>query len=535
MKLPVLARGSRLAFALLSLALLAPSAEAKTLVFCSEGSPESFYPGASAAAPSLDAAHQIYDRLVHFERGVTRLLPGLAERWDISAGGTVYTFHLRQGVKWHASATFRPSRDFNADDVLFTIERQWKEDHPYSKVTSASHGTFNGLGLPKLLKSVEKVDAYTVRITLTRPEAPFLPDLAIEWAAIQSKEYAGQLMKAGTPEKLDLEPIGTGPFYLVNYQKDAAIRYRAFPFYWAGKPKIDDLIFSITPDASARWAKLQRGECHVMANPAPADLAAMRKDEAVTVLQQPGLNVAYLAYNTQKKPFGDVRVRKALNLAINKKAIVEAVYGATAIPAIGPIPPALWSYNKGLRDEPLMPSPAKKLLGEAGYPDGFTTEIWVTAAEQPFNPDPKRAAAMIQADLAQAGVKAEIKTLDPDEFRARVQKGEHQIALMGWAAQNGDPDNFLHGLLGCDGAEPGINNAARWCNADFQALLAKAKANSFIGDRTKLYEQAQAIYKKEAPWFAIAHSIQIEPVRKEVIDFRISPAGRHTFFGVGIK
>ena len=184
--------------------------------------------------------------------------------------------------------------------------------------------------MPKLLKSVEKVDDYTVKITLNKPEAPFLSNLAMQYAGVQSKEYADAMLKAGTPEKIDQEPIGTGPFYLVQYQKDAVIRYKAFPQYWGGKAKIDDLVYSITPDASVRWAKLQKGECHVMPYPNPADLDAIRKDPNVQVLEQPGLNVGYLAYNTHKKPFDDVRVRKAINMAINKKAIIDGVYLGTA-------------------------------------------------------------------------------------------------------------------------------------------------------------------------------------------------------------
>ncbi|WP_420102917.1 ABC transporter substrate-binding protein, partial [Bosea sp. (in: a-proteobacteria)] len=261
---------------------------AKTLVYCSEGSPENFAPSVNTTGTSFDANTQIYDTLVQFERGGTKVQPALAEKWDISADGLTYTFHLRKGVKWHSTRAFKPTRDFNADDILFMIERQWKEDHPFFKVTSSNHSYFNDMGMPKLLKSVEKVDDYTVKITLNQPEAPFLSDLAMQYASVQSKEYADAMLKAGTPEKIDQDPVGTGPFYLVQYQKDAIIRYKAFPEYWAGKAKIDDLIFAITPDASVRWAKLQKGECHVMPYPNPADLDAMKKDANVQILEQPG-------------------------------------------------------------------------------------------------------------------------------------------------------------------------------------------------------------------------------------------------------
>ncbi|MFI4928378.1 MAG: ABC transporter substrate-binding protein, partial [Burkholderiales bacterium] len=290
----------------------ATGAHAKTLVFCSEGSPENFYPGINTTGTSFDGNEPIYNRIVEFERGGTRVVPGLAEKWEISPDALVYTFHLRHGVKWHNQRAFKPSRDFNADDVLFMFDRQWKESDPYFKVTSSNHSYFNDMGMPKLLKSVDKLDDYTVRITLNKPEAPFLADLAMPYAAVQSKEYAIAMLKAGTPEKVDQEPIGTGPWYLLQYQKDAVIRYKAFPQYWGGKAKIDDLVYAITPDASVRWAKLQKGECHVMPYPNPADVETMRKDPNVVVLEQPGLNIGYLAYNVTKKPFDDVRVRKAV-------------------------------------------------------------------------------------------------------------------------------------------------------------------------------------------------------------------------------
>ena len=508
---------------------------AKTLVYCSEGSPENFYPAINITGTSFDANSQIYSRIVDFERDGTKVVPGLAETWDISEDGKVYTFHLRRGVKWHSNRIFKPSRDFNADDIVFSIERQWKEDHPFFKVTSSNHSYFNDMGLAALLTSVEKLDDYTVRFTLSRPEAPFLSDLAMEYAGIQSKEYADAMMKTGTPERIDQEPIGTGPFYLVQYQKDAVIRYRAFADYWAGRAKIDDLVFAITPDAAVRWAKLQKGECHVMPYPNPADLPAMRKNPNIRVLEQPGLNIGYLAYNTTKKPFDDVRVRKALNMAIDKKAIIDAVYLSTGVAAKNPIPPSMWSYNDDVKDDPFDPPAARKLLAEAGYPDGFTTDLWAMPVQRPYNPNARRIAELMQADLAKIGVKAEIKSFEWGEYRKRVQDGEHQMAQFGWTGDNGDPDNFLNSLLGCDAAKPGGGNIAKFCNRPFEDLVAKAKTVSDQAQRTELYRKAQVVFKEQAPWFTIAHAVQLAPVRKEVIDFKLSPFGRHTFYGVDIK
>ncbi len=522
------------AMALPALMALAP-ASAKTLVYCSEGSPENFSPSINTTGTSFDVIEQIYDNVVQFERGGTKVGPGLAEKWTVSRDGKEYTFSLRKGVKWQSNRNFKPTRDLNADDILFNFERQMKESHPYFKVTSANHSYFSDMGFDKLIKSVEKVDDATVKITLNQSEAPFLSTLAMQFSAIQSKEYADAMLKAGTPEKIDQEPVGTGPFQLVQYQKDAIIRFKSFPEHWAGKAKIDDLVFAITTDASVRWAKLQKGECHVMPYPNPADLPAMRGDANVTLLTQPGLNIGYLAYNTTKKPFDDVRVRKAINMAINKQAIIDAVYLSTGVAAKNPIPPTLWSYNNAIKDDPFDPAAAQKLLAAAGLPNGFTTDLWAMPVQRPYNPNAKRIAELMQADLAKIGVKAEIKSFEWGEYRKRMQAGEHQMGMLGWTGDNGDPDNFLHVLLGCDSAKSGGSNVAKFCFKPFEDLIQKAKSEPNPAERTKLYEQAQVVFKEQAPWFTIAHAVQTKPVRKEVIDFKLSPFGRHTFYGVDIK
>ena len=529
---------SRLLFALSAFVIPAmltvTPLSAKTLVFCSEGSPENFYPGINTTGTSFDANSQIYSRIVDFERGTTKVIPGLAEKWDISADGTEYTFHLRKGVKWHSNANFKPTRDFNADDIIFAIERQWKESNPYFKVTSSNHSYFNDMGMPKLLKSVDKVDDYTVKVTLNAAEAPFLSDLAMEYAGIQSKEYADAMLKAGTPEKLDQEPIGSGPFMLVQYQKDAIIRYKAFPEFWGGKAKIDDLIFAITPDATARLAKLKKGECHVMFGPRPADLEEIKKDPALTLLSQPGLNIAYWAFNTQKPPFDKKEVRQAMTMAIDKDAIIRDVYLGSGQAAKNLIPPTIWSYNDKIQDYPYDPEKAKALLKSAGVTSPIDIDLWYMPVQRPYNPNAKRIAEMMQADLAKIGVNAKLVTYEWGEYRKRMQKGEHMTGQLGWTGDTGDPDNFFF-LLGCAGARPGGQNLSKWCNQEFDDRLKKARTLFDIKERTKLYEEMQQIAHDEAPQMTIAHSIVYEPTRKEVQNWKISPFGRHEFYGVEMK
>lgn len=199
-------------------ALLSVSASAKTLVYCSEGSPEGFTPAFYTAGTTFDAtSRQIYNRLVEFRRGTVDPVPGLAESWDISADGRTYTFHLRHGVTFHTTPWFTPTREFDADDVLFSFDRQWKRDDPWHNVSHANFSYFDSMGFPQLLKSIAKTDEYTVIFTLNRPEAPFISELGMDFASIQSAEFADRMMKAGTPEKFDQLPVGTGPFVFVNY------------------------------------------------------------------------------------------------------------------------------------------------------------------------------------------------------------------------------------------------------------------------------------------------------------------------------
>ena len=512
----------------LALAAASPAA-AKTLVFCAEGSPENFNPMINTTGTTFNANYPIYSRLADFKYGTTEVEPGLAERWDVSPDGKVFTFHLRRGVKWHSNRNFKPTRDFNADDVMFSFERQWKAENPYHKVSGGGYDYFADMGMPKLLKSIEKLDDYTVRFTLNEPQAPFLANMAMDFAAIQSKEYADALLKSGKPELIDQDPIGTGPFEFVAYQKDAVVRYRMFKEFWGEKAKVDSLVFSITKDPAVRLAKLRAGECHIMPFPSPADLPAIKADASLQMLSQPGLNIGYLAFNNLKPPFTDKRVRQALNMAIDKQAILTAIYQGAGQPAKNLIPPTLWSYNDAVQDWKYDPVAAKKLLAEAGIPEGWETDIWAMPVQRPYNPDARRMAEMMQADLAKVGIKAKIVSYEWGEYRKRVQNAEHSMALLGWTGDNGDPDNFFIPLAGCAGARVGGGSASKWCNKEFEDLVQKAATITDQAARTKLYEQAQVIMHEEAPFYFIAHSVVYLPMRKEVTGFKMSPFGRMRF------
>ncbi len=237
-------------------------------------------------------------------------------------------------------------------------------------------------------------------------------------------------------------------------------------------------------------------------------------------------------YNTQQKPFDDVRVRKALNMAINKKAIIDAVFQGAGQVAINPIPPTMWSYNKEVKDDPYDPDAAKKLLEEAGVKD-LKMNVWAMPVSRPYMPNARRTAELIQADFAKVGVTVNIVSYDWGEYLKRASAVDHDGAvIVGWTGDNGDPDNFLGVLLSC--ASVGSNNRAEWCNKDFDALINKAKTVSDQAERAKLYEQAQVVFKKEAPWATIDHSTVFMPMSKKVTGFTQDPLGIHRFDNVDI-
>ena len=524
--------------ALAATLLTAPALQAKTLVYCSEGSPENFSPAINTTGTSFDAARPVYDKLTEFARGSTQVEPGLAESWTVSPDGRVFTFKLRKGVKFYSGVNgFKPTRDFNADDVLFSFERQWKADHPYAKVSGGKYDYFADMGLNEDLASIDKIDPMTVRITLKKANVTMLANLAMDFASIASAEYAEMLAKSGKKEQFDQQPVGTGPFSFVAYQKDAVIRFKANKDYWgpAGeKALVDDLVFAITPDPTARYSKLKAGECHFVIAPRPADLPEMQKDPALKLINQPGLNIAYWAFNTQKPPFDKKEVRQAMSMAIDKAAIIKDVYLGAGQAAKNLIPPTLWSYNDAVKDYAFDSAKAKAMLAAAGVKTPLEIDLWYMPVQRPYNPNAKRIAEMMQADLAKIGVNAKLVTYEWGEYRKRMQQGEHITGMLGWTGDNGDPDNFFF-LHGCEAARMGGQNLSKWCNKAFDERLIKARSLADVKARTKLYQEMQVIEHEEAPDFKIAYSVVYEAMRKEVSGYKQSPFGSHQFNGVELK
>ncbi|WP_037587009.1 ABC transporter substrate-binding protein [Stenoxybacter acetivorans] len=506
----------------------------KTLIYCSEGSPAGFDPAQYTSGTDFNASsYPIYNGLVQFKRGETDIQPALAERWDVSEDGKTYTFHLRKGVKFGTTDYFTPTREFNADDVVFTFKRLTDKNFDFNKAYPAEFPYAIDMGLPDNIVGVNKVDDYTVEITLKNVEAPFLQNIAMPFAYIDSAEYADFLVKNGHPSDFNLKPVGTGPFVFKSYQTDTQIRYAKNPDYWdKDNIHIDNLVFAIVKDSAVRASKVQAGECNVSPFPKPAEITAVKNSGKANVLSQPGFNIGYLGYNVEHGKLGDVKVRQALDMAVNKDAIIKAVYGDEGVKATNPMPPAQWSYNGAIKDAPYDVEKAKALLAEAGVGSDYSVNLWYMPVQRPYNPNAKLMAEMIQADWAKVGVKTKLVTYEWGEYLKRAQQGEPDAILVGWTGDNGDPDNWLGTLLSCDAVSG--NNYSRWCNKDFDNLVMGARQTADHEKRVEAYKQAQVIFKEQLPWTTMAHSVVTVFTTPNVKDFKLSPFGTIQFDGVKV-
>ncbi len=501
--------------------------EVVTLTFAKAGDVVKLDPADVTDGESITVMNNIFEGLIRYKPGTTELEPWLAEKWDVSPDGKVFTFYLRKGVKFHDGT------DFNADAVVFSFERQRDPNHPFHKYGEWEYWSwcFNEI------EKVEKVDDYTVKITLSEEFAPFLTTMAM---------FTVYIVSPANHEKWGAEasshPVGTGPFKFVEWVKDDHITLEKFENYWGPKPKIDKLIFKVIPDASVRLLELQKGTIDGMEFPNPDDLEKIKGDKNLTLLTQPGLNIGYLAFNLGQDTPGydpklsDVRVRKAIYHAINRQEIVEHLYKGTAVVAKNPLPPTLWGYNDEIVDYEYNPDKAKELLKEAGYPNGFETNLWAMPVARPYMFDPQKIAEAIQSDLAKVGIKAKIVTYDWGTYLDKTEGGEHAMCLLGWTMDYPDPDNILYVLLDPDAATVGsAGNVAFYRNDKVHELNMLARKTYDIEEREKYYKEIQRIVHEDIPWVPLAHAQQMVVFRSNVKGFVLYPTGDYHFDTVYIE
>ncbi|MGE4412284.1 MAG: ABC transporter substrate-binding protein [Candidatus Caldatribacteriota bacterium] len=520
-------------------------AQEKILVFGSSGDAARLDPADVTDGESISRMDNIFEGLVEYESGSTEIKPCLAESWDISEDGTEITFHLRKGVKFHDGT------DFNADAVVFSFERQYNPEHPYHQYGEWAYWGYMFSDIDRM----EKIDDYTVKLVLSEPNASIMTSLAMFTVCIISPTNAEKYK-----EDAFRYPCGTGPFKFVEWVKDDHITLVANEDYWRERPKIDKLIFKVIPDPSARLLALEVGEIHGMEYPNPADFERIKANSNLVLLSEPGMNIGYMAMNTgygyvdankngvkdddeplEKtpgyfEPLTKKEVRQAINMAIDKEAIVRDIYMGTASVAKNGMPPFMLGYNDEIEDYPYAPEKAKELLAEAGYPDGFEVTLHVMPVSRPYMFDPPKIGEAIQSYLAAVGIKVNFYQVDWGTYLQETEAGMHQMCLLGWTGDNGDPDNFLNVLYGLNACSIGTaGNYAFYTNKTNQELLTQALRTYDVNKRAAYYKKAQELIHEDAGWVFLAHSNQNVVFRKNVEGFVLHPTSRMFFYPVDIK
>ncbi len=500
-------------------------------VYCVNGTVNTFNPQMVSSGLVVDTlAAQLYDRLLDVDPYTYRLIPDLAQSWEVRDNGATYRFHLRKDVSFQHTNWFNPTRKMNADDVVFSFARMFDRQHPWHNVNGGSYPYFDSLQFSDSVQSVKKLDNDTVEIRLNSPDASFLWHIATHYAPILSQEYADKLTARGQQERLDREPVGTGPFQLSEYRTGQYLRLARNPQYWKGVPRLQQVVIDLGVGGTGRLSKLLTGECDVLAYPAASQLSILRDDPRLRMTLRPGMNIAYLAFNTRKPPLDRPEVRHALALAINNERLMESIYYGTAETAASILPRASWAYDNDARVTEYNPAKAREELKALGL-EHLHLRLVVPTTSQSWNPSPLKTAELLQADLAQVGVRVTIAPVEGRFQEAQLMAMNHDLTLTGWATDSNDPDSFFRPLLSC-AAIRSQTNFAHWCSPAFDESLQRALLSQQLSARIDSYDQAQQILAQELPVLPLASSLRLQAYRHDIKGLVLSPFGNASFAGV---
>ncbi|MCC5880134.1 MAG: ABC transporter substrate-binding protein [Idiomarina sp.] len=495
------------------------------LLYCAEGNPESFNPQLVTSGTTLDmTASLLYDRLIEYSDEEQGFVAALATEWSVSDDATEYRFTLREGVEFHTTPYFTPSRPLLAEDVLFTFQRWLDPDHPYHWVSTTGYPFFSSLGLDTLIADIEAPSDHEVVIRLHQPDSSFLANLATDFAVILSAEYADQLLAADTRSTIDVQPIGSGPFKFHHFRKDVSLSYHRHEQHWRGPARSERMVFRIIPSDHKRMLMLLTQDCDIIPYPPARDLDDLETRDDISLYSTVSPNTAFWAFNTERPPFDDVRVRQALAHAIDREAIVKAVYYGHAALAQSILPSTSWAHYGDPDAYAYDPAAARELLADAGVADGFQMNIWALPVQRAYNPNARKMAEMMQADLARVGINASIISFEWSTFRRRLADGQHDSVLIGWSGDNPDPDNFFRPLLSCPAVLSG-GNRARWCEPRFDSLVMQAIRTSDQAQRKAFYREAQELLNDQVPLLPIVHSLRYQATQPYIRDVSLEPYG----------
>lgn len=483
-----------------------------TLVFGRGGDSTSLDPSRVTEGESFKVTVNLYETLLNFGETDTTIQPGLATEWAPSEDGLTYTFTLREGVKFHDGT------DFNAEAVVKNFDRWADGDAEKFPYYYSMFGGFKD-DPERVIDTVTADGDNKVVITLTRQQAPFLKNIAMSMFAIASPTA----FEIGD-DQFERNPVGTGPFKFVDWKPNDTITIEKFDDYWQeGLPKLQRVIFQSIPDNTTRLNALMKGDIELADGINPSDGKAIEGNADLQLFERPSMNVGYLGLTVTRPPFDKKEVRQAINYAIDKQSIVDAFFEGRADVAKNPMPPSISGYNDDIEGYEYNPEKAKELLAQAGLADGFEMELWAMPVPRPYMPDGKKVAEVIQKNLADVGITANIVSHEWATYLDLASKGDADAFMLGWTGDNGDADNFLYVLLDEDNI--GSNNYTYYKNDKMHDLFIQAQTEVDEEKRNELYKQAQEIIHEEAPWVPLAHSTPLLGADKSLTGFKPHPTG----------
>ncbi|NET06694.1 MAG: ABC transporter substrate-binding protein [Symploca sp. SIO2B6] len=504
-----------------------PATTSSALVYASGGQPVNLEPGNVSDGNSIIVQSQIYNRLLETKPGTNELQPSLASQWQVSEDGKTWIFKLRESIKFHDGT------DFNAEAVKFNVERWWNPQSEYGyrdagKSYESWEQLFGGYkgSSTSLLQEVIAEDDLTVKFVLKQPFAVFGAAIASGYFGIASPTAIKQAgAQYGTPSSL---AVGTGPFIFKQWRTGDRIVLEANPNYWKPDlPKSEQLVIRFVSDPAARLAQLRAGTIDFTVDLTPDQLPEIKSDPNLEAVLRPSFNVGYLALNPSYEPLSKLEVRQAIAVAINRKEIVKAFWGELGIHDSHFTPPSLQEFHSDqVVEYPYNPQQAKQLLAEAGYPDGFSLDLWYMPVSRPYFPNPKPIAEALAAELSAIGIKVNLRTEDWAAYlENRKKQPGFQAFMLGWTGDYGDPDNFYYAHFG----PGGTSDLGGWKNDQILTLLEQGRTKGNQAERAKIYAQVDEILYKEIVRLPIVHSQPLLAKRKHLKGWIPSPSSVELF------
>ncbi|ASN79831.1 ABC transporter substrate-binding protein [Deinococcus ficus] len=506
-------------YALMAALLVSGASAAGTLVVAGSGEPVTLESGNAHDSVSMLVQRQIYDRLIGVKPGTAELAPGLATSWKPNATATSWTFTLRRNVKFHDGTPF------NADAAVFNLRRWWDKNDPNGlrdagrlfTVVPDFLGGYKG-EKNAVVKDVVKVGEYAVRVDLTRPNTVFPVQMSASyWGMSSPTAVKAQGARYGTPAGT---AVGTGPFMFRSWVTGDRVTLAANRTYWGVKPRVDALIVRNIKDPSQRLNELRAGTVDIASDLQPDDLKAIQADKNLVLYRRPSFNLGYLGLNNRNEYLKHPKVRQAISLAINRRAIVDAFWYGLGTTDTSILPPALkWATSSRVpADYPFDPAAAKKLLAEAGYPNGFSIDLWYMPITRSYFPNPKASAEAMAADLADVGIRVTLRTSDWAKYLEDLFAGRLSMYQIGLIGDYGDPDYFYGALY-----NPTSTNDIGWNAPEVGTLLEQARAGLTREARAQAYARVHELTYAAGYRLPIVHSQSVAAARTYVKGWVLSP------------